>query len=182
MKNAKIVRQKNLTDNKRAEALGLIEHIKAVREKYVALKPDFEAFAMQEWPDFRETQKLKQSMIIGSIVCIVIGLLCVWLLPKESEKLAILFFILSFICMIVAALTNPNKDEMPAMVDKYLELRNLPTEEREIALRVFSDSNTYSDMPSISGYVARGILSKTDLTEMDIDIDPDMDFDCDGDD
>ena len=27
-----------------------------------------------------------------------------------------------------------------------------------------------------------GILSKTDLTDMDIDIDPDIDFDCDGDD
>lgn len=84
--------------------------------------------------------------------------------------------------MVVTALTNPNKDEMPVMVDKFLELRNLPTEEREIALRVFSDSNTYSDMPSIREYVAMGILSKTDLTDMDIDIDPDMDFDCDGDD
>ncbi len=182
MKNAKIVRQKDLTDNKRAEALEQIEHIKAVREKYVALKPDFAAFAMQEWPDFRETQKLRNSMIIASSACIVIGLICLWLLPKEREKLSILFFIISFICMAVAALTNPNKDEMPVMVDKFLELRNLPTEEREIALRVFSDSNTYSDMPSIREYVAMGILSKTDLTDMDIDIDPDMDFDCDGDD
>ena len=38
------------------------------------------------------------------------------------------------------------------------------------------------DIPSIREYVAMGILSKTDLTDMDIDIDPDIDFDCDGDD
>ena len=164
--------QRSVQCETKKSAMRQLRHILVTRNKYISEKEEFESFAQDNSPIYWEKSLQKRVLVVlatSSFVC------SFFILQSAKSLLGVWLMLLAAVLGIASIFFRPSPDEIRSLTIGYLKQKNYPEDDVEIAFRAFTRSRIYSDLPQVKHLMAKGLIDKVDLEEIDIDIDMDPD-------